>query len=324
MYSKEELNELITKGVGNLKCDEEAARLYDPVRYMLSIGGKRLRPLLTLMACNIFSDKPEEALMPAIGLEVFHNFTLVHDDIMDSAKVRRNSPTVHEKWNINQAILSGDVMTFIANEYFASTPPANFMKVFRLYNKTATEVCIGQQMDMEFESRPFVTREEYLRMIELKTAVLLASCLKIGSIIGGASDRDSELMYEFGRNLGLAFQIQDDILDVYGDPAVFGKKTGGDILVNKKTFLLIKAIELATGATEARLKELMSTTDNDPAEKIREVTAIYNDLGVKEIAVSLAGDFIAAAFACFGKVDVSEERKDPLLQLALSMTGREK
>ncbi len=324
MYSKEELNELITKGVGNLKCDEEADRLYAPVRYMLSIGGKRLRPLLTLLACNIFSDKPEESLMPAIGLEVFHNFTLVHDDIMDSAKVRRNSPTVHEKWNTNQAILSGDVMAFVANEYIASSPPAHFMKVFRLYNKTAVEVCIGQQMDMDFEKRPFVNKEEYLRMIELKTAVLLAACLKTGSIIGGASDRDSDLMFEFGRNLGLAFQIQDDILDVYGDPALFGKKTGGDILVNKKTFLLIKALELATGEKEVRLKELMSTTDCDPAEKIREVTAIYNDLGVKEISDRLAAEFIAVAFTYFSNVSASEERKSPLRELALSITGRER
>jgi len=324
MYSKDELNELITKGVGNLKCNEEAARLYDPVRYMLSIGGKRLRPLLTLMACNIFSDKPEEALMPAIGLEVFHNFTLVHDDIMDSAKVRRNSPTVHEKWSLNQAILSGDVMAFIANEYIALTPQPHFMKVFKLYNNTATEVCVGQQMDMDFENRPFVSLEEYLRMIELKTAVLLATCLKAGSLIGGASDRNADLMYEFGRSLGLAFQIQDDILDVYGNPVVFGKKTGGDILVNKKTFLLIKALELATGAREVRLKELMSSTDFNPSEKISEVTSIYNDLGVKEISESLAADFITSAFAYFRNVSVSEVRKGPLLQMALSMTGREK
>jgi geranylgeranyl diphosphate synthase type II len=324
MYSKDELNELITRGVGNLKCEEEAARLYDPVRYMLSIGGKRLRPLLTLMACNIFSDKPEEALMPAIGLEVFHNFTLVHDDIMDSSKMRRNSLTVHEKWSVNQAILSGDVMAFIANDYIAATPPAHFMKVFRLFNKTATEVCIGQQMDMDFENRPFVTRDEYARMIELKTAVLLAACLKTGAIIGGASDRDSELMYEFGRNLGLSFQIQDDILDVYGDPAVFGKKTGGDILVNKKTFLLIKALELATGEKEVRLKELISTKDCDPAEKIREVTAIFNDLGVREISETLANDYISGAFNHLSNVNASIDRKAPLQELARSMTGRKK
>ena len=242
MYSKEELNELITRGIANISSTDEAVRLYEPVRYMLSIGGKRLRPLLTMMACNIFSDKPEEALMPAIGLEVFHNFTLVHDDIMDGATVRRSSPTVHEKWNINQAILSGDVMAFVANDYIADTPQPSFLKVFKLYNKTATEVCIGQQLDMDFEKRPFVSREEYLRMIELKTAVLIAACLKAGSLIGGASDRDADLMYEFGRKLGLAFQIQDDILDVYGDPAVFGKKIGGDILVNKKTFLDRKSV----------------------------------------------------------------------------------
>ena len=324
MYSKDELNKLITSGIANISCNDEAARLYEPVRYMLSIGGKRLRPLLTMMACNIFSDKPEEALMPAIGLEVFHNFTLVHDDIMDCATVRRNSPTVHKKWNINQAILSGDVMAFIANDYISATPQPYFLKVFKLYNTTATEVCVGQQMDMDFEKIPFVSREEYLRMIELKTAVLLAACLKAGSLIGGASDRDADLMYEFGRNLGLAFQIQDDILDVYGDPAIFGKKIGGDILINKKTFLLVKALELATGNRERQLKDLITATEYDGDEKVEAVTSIYNQLGIKEIAENLAGEFIKSAFAYFGNVSAKEERKEPLLQLALSMTGRDR
>jgi len=324
MYSKEELNNLITKGIGSLSFDEEGARLYEPARYILSMGGKRLRPLLTLMACNIFSDNPENALMPAVGLEVFHNFTLVHDDIMDCAPVRRNLPTVHEKWNTNQAILSGDAMAFIANEYIAETPPAQFMKVFKLYNATAIEVCVGQQMDMDFVNRQYVSDKEYVRMIELKTAVLLAACLKAGSIIGGASDRDAALMYEFGRNLGLAFQIQDDILDVYGDPDVFGKKTGGDILVNKKTYLLIKSLELATGDTEVRLKELLAMKDFDPDEKISKVKDVYNILGIKEMSERLADEFIRDAFSYFNKVDAPAERKEILLQLAMSLTGRDK
>jgi geranylgeranyl diphosphate synthase, type II len=296
MYSKDELNELINRAVGNVTCSEEAERLYAPVRYILSLGGKRLRPLVTLMSCNIFSDRAEEALMPAVGLEIFHNFTLVHDDIMDNAPVRRKSPTVHEKWNSNQAILSGDVMAFIANEYMAATPPASFQKVFKLYNRTAIEVCIGQQMDMDFEMRQYVSRDEYLRMIELKTAVLLAACMKCGAIIGGASDRDSDLMYQFGRNLGLAFQIQDDILDVYGDPALFGKKIGGDIVENKKTFLLIKALELARGDEGQKLTAILNRKEFVREEKISEVIKIYDTLGIKSISENLAGEYISKAF----------------------------
>lgn len=324
MYSKDELNELINRAVGNITCSEEAERLYAPVRYILSLGGKRLRPLVTLMSCNVFSDRAEEALMPAVGLEIFHNFTLVHDDIMDNAPVRRKSPTVHEKWNANQAILSGDVMAFIANEYMAATPPATFHKVFKLYNRTAVEVCIGQQMDMDFEKRQYVSRDEYLRMIELKTAVLLAACMKCGAIIGGASDRDSDLMYQFGRNLGLAFQIQDDILDVYGDPALFGKKIGGDIVENKKTFLLIKALELSKGDTGQRLNALLGSPETDPEVKIRAVTAIYDELGVKEISENLAAEFINKAFGYYESVSATTERKEPLMQLAAAMTGRDR
>jgi geranylgeranyl diphosphate synthase, type II len=322
MYTKEELGELINRAVGSISCTDEASVLFEPVRYIMSAGGKRLRPLLTLMSCNIFSEKPEEALMPSIGLEIFHNFTLVHDDIMDNAALRRNAPTVHEKWNVNQAILSGDVMAFVANEYMAATPAACFMKVFRLYNRTAIEVCTGQQMDMDFEKRPFVPLDEYLRMIELKTAVLIAACLKTGAIIGGASDRDADLMYEFGRNLGLAFQIQDDILDVYGDPIVFGKKAGGDIVENKKTFLLIKALELARGDEGQKLTAILNRKEFVREEKISEVIKIYDTLGIKSISENLAGEYISKAFGFFGDVAASDERKEALLHLASEMAWR--
>ncbi|MBE0677054.1 MAG: polyprenyl synthetase family protein, partial [Bacteroidales bacterium] len=281
MYSKEELSELINRGMTSLSFDDEAERLIEPVRYILSLGGKRLRPLMTLMSCNIFSDNPEEALMPAIGLEVFHNFTLVHDDIMDNAPLRRGKPTVHARWNSNQAVLSGDAMAFIANECMAQAPKESFMKVFRLYNQTAIQVCIGQQMDMDFEQRSHVSLNEYLRMVELKTAVLVAACMKTGALIGGASDTDAGRMYEFGRSLGLAFQIQDDILDVYGDAALFGKATGGDIVSNKKTFLLIRALELSTGDINRRLHELVAMKEFDPEEKVRAVKEIYDTLGIK-------------------------------------------
>jgi len=324
MYTKEDLSDLISKAITGLPYNSEAEKLIEPVKYILSMGGKRLRPLLTLMSCNMFSDKPEEALMPAIGLEVFHNFTLVHDDIMDNADVRRNLPTVHRKWDVNQAILSGDVMAFIANECIAQSPLHALPKVLRLYNRTATEVCIGQQMDMDFEKTAFVTREQYLRMVELKTAVLIAACLKTGAVIGGASDRDAEMLYESGRNLGLAFQIQDDILDVYSDSKRFGKATGGDIVSNKKTYLLVKAMEMSAGSVKKRLNDLLAMKEFDPAEKIREVTIIYDFLGIKEISEKLAASYIGKSFGYLNEISVKSERREVILQMAESLIGRDK
>ncbi len=322
MYTKEELNDLISKAIVSLSFDEESERLMEPVRYILTLGGKRLRPLMALMACNIFGDNTEDALMPALGLEVFHNFTLVHDDIMDKAAIRRNKPTIHEKWNVNQAILSGDAMVFIANNCLARTPEAHFMKVFSLFNRTALEVCTGQQIDMEFERRSLVGRDEYMRMVELKTAVLIAASLKTGAIIGGGEDREASLMYEFGRNLGLAFQIQDDILDVYSDSAIFGKSTGGDIVTNKKTYLLVKAFELANSQQSARLKEQLSLKEFDRDEKIAAVKSVYDETGAKENAESLANEYINKAFEKFSMVSVPEERKEQLFNLASGLIGR--
>ena len=264
MYNQAELKNLVDEAIINLSYDAEAGKLIDPVKYILSIGGKRLRPVLALMACNLFIDKIDEAIMHATGLEVFHNFTLVHDDIMDHALVRRNFPTVHSKWNINQAVLSGDVMAFIANDCFLQTPPLYMSKVFRVFNKVAIEVCVGQQLDIDFEKATIVSQDEYLRMIELKTALLLGASVKIGAIIGGADNKDSELLYEFGRNLGLAFQIQDDLLDIYGDVNVFGKMPGGDIVSNKKTFLLVKALEIASGDQLKQLHDQFEIKEFDP------------------------------------------------------------
>jgi geranylgeranyl diphosphate synthase, type II len=324
MYNHTELKELVDKAIMNLSFDTEAEKLVDPVKYVLSIGGKRIRPVLALMACNLFNDKIDDAVMPATGLEVFHNFTLVHDDIMDQATVRRSLPTVHSKWNVNQAVLSGDVMAFIANDCFLQTPNWCLQKVFRIFNKTAIEVCIGQQLDIDFEKSVVVSEEEYMRMIELKTAVLLATSAKIGAIIGGAEEKDCELMYEYGRNLGLAFQIQDDFLDTYGDVRVFGKTTGGDIIANKKTFLLVKALEIASPGQLKQFHELLGKKEFDPAEKVRKVTELYDELNIRNITESLANDYINCAFKMLESTRVVKERKTELEQIAGSLAGRKK
>ncbi|HVN58344.1 MAG TPA: polyprenyl synthetase family protein [Bacteroidales bacterium] len=324
MYSQAELKELVEKAIANLAISTEAEKLTAPVKYILSIGGKRLRPVLALMSCNLFRDKIDEAVLPATGLEVFHNFTLVHDDIMDQAPVRRNLPTVHIRWNLNQAILSGDVMAFIANECFLQTPPASLARVFKAYNRAAVDVCIGQQLDMDFEKAAVVGHSEYLRMIEMKTASLIAASAKVGAIIGEAPEKDCDHMFEFGRNLGLAFQIQDDLLDVYGDAGVFGKASGGDIVSNKKTFLLLRALELSTGNTRKALEEQITEKNPDPAAKIRKVTEIYDSLNIREIAEQLANEYISGSLGHLEKVSADPERKKELTLLANSLIGRNK
>ena len=324
MYNYAQLKKLVNKAILNLSYNTEAEKLIDPVKYILSIGGKRLRPVLALMACNLFSDTIDKAVMPATGLEVFHNFTLVHDDIMDQAPVRRNYPTVHNKWNVNQAVLSGDVMVFIANECFLQSPPRCLLKVFRVYNKAAIEVCAGQQLDIDFEKATILSQDEYLRMIELKTAVLLAASVKIGAIIGGAEDKDSEIIYEFGRNLGFAFQIQDDLLDIYGDVKVFGKIPGGDIVSNKKTFLLVKAMEIASGDQFKQLHEQFSMKEFDPDIKVKKVIEIYNQLNIRAVTEAVATDYINKAFNLLERVGIVKERKEELEKVASSLIGRNK
>jgi len=322
MYNHSELKEVVDRALINLSYTPDAPRLIDPVRYVLSKGGKRLRPVMALMSCNLFTDTIDDAILPAAGLEVFHNFTLVHDDIMDQAPVRRGLPTVHQKWNANQAILSGDVMAFIANECILQAPPSYLLKVFRVYNKAAVEVCAGQQIDIEFEKAAIVREDEYIRMIELKTAVLLAASVKIGAIIAGADDKDSDLLYEFGKNLGLAFQIQDDLLDVWGDVKIFGKTSGGDIVANKKTLPLVKAMDQAKGSQLKHLQKLFSSTDTDPETKIKEVISIYNELNIKDTTEILAYDYINKAFGFLQKVSVDESRKKEMTDLAISLIGR--
>ena len=324
MYSQPELKELVERAIVNLSFSEEAEKLTSPVRYILSIGGKRLRPVITLMSCNLFKDKIDDAILPAAGIEVFHNFTLMHDDIMDKASVRRNLPTVHSKWNVNQAILSGDVMAFIANDCFLQTPSGIILKVFKVYNKAAVDVCIGQQLDMDFEKVSIVSHEEYLQMIELKTAVLIAASARIGAMIGEAGEKDSDLLYEFGKNLGLAFQIQDDLLDVYGDVNVFGKISGGDIVTNKKTFLLIKALEVATGSTLKKLQEQVLAKEFDPESKIKTVMDIFDQLNIRSITANLANEYITMSLNLLEKVSAGKEKKVELFQMATSLIGRSK
>jgi geranylgeranyl diphosphate synthase type II len=323
MYTQSDLKKLVNKAILNLDYNEKAEKLNDPVRYVLSIGGKRFRPVLSLMACNLFSDKIDDAIIPATGLEIFHNFTLVHDDIMDHAPVRRNVPTVHSKWNINQAVLSGDVMAFIANECFLQTPPRHLLKVFKVFNKAAIEVCVGQQLDIDFEKSAVVSEEEYLEMIELKTAALLAASAKIGAIIGGADDKESDLLYEFGRNLGLAFQIQDDLLDIYGDTKVFGKIMGGDIISNKKTFLLVKALELASVEQSRQLHEQFALKEFDADAKVKKVTGIYDQLNIKNISEKLANDYINTSLNLLERTGAKKERKAELAGFASSLIGRD-
>jgi geranylgeranyl diphosphate synthase type II len=323
MFTQSELKKMVNKAILNLSYNEEAEKLNDPVKYILSIGGKRLRPVLALMACNLYSDQIDDAVIPATGIEVFHNFTLVHDDIMDQAPVRRNLPTVHHKWNLNQAVLSGDVMVFIANECFLQTPSKYLLKVFKVFNKAAVEVCVGQQLDIDFEKAAIVSHEEYIRMIELKTAALLAASAKIGAILGGADDRDSELLYDFGRNLGIAFQIQDDLLDIYGDIKVFGKIMGGDIISNKKTFMLVKALELASVEQARQLHEQFSLKEFDPDVKVKKVVELYEQMNIKTISENLANEYITTAFSLLEKLKATKERKTELISIANSLIGRE-
>jgi geranylgeranyl diphosphate synthase type II len=324
MYTQPELKKIVDTALINLAINTESQRLIDPVKYVLSMGGKRLRPVIALMACNLFSDKIDPAIIPVSGLEVFHNFTLVHDDIMDNANVRRGFATVHNKWNLNQAILSGDVMAFITNECFLQSPPEILQKIFRIFNKAAIEVCIGQQIDMDFEKASIVTQEEYLRMIELKTAVLIAASAKIGAIFGGADDKNAEILYEYGRNLGLAFQIQDDILDTYGDMKIFGKTAGGDILAGKKTFLYVKAMEIGSQEQKKRLQDLYLVETSDPLKKIKDVTEIFDHLKIRRISEDLVGDYIGIASGFIGKAAAPHERKEELLLLTGSLVKRDR
>jgi len=324
MKSFNEITRLVTSELEQLNWNKEPRGLYEPIGYVLSLGGKRIRPALTLMACNLFSEDVQPAIQPALGLEIFHNFTLLHDDIMDKADVRRGQQTVHKKWDDNTAILSGDVMQIASYQFIAKTPIKYLKPVLDLFSQTAAEICEGQQYDVDFEQREVVKGEEYLEMIRLKTAVLLGCALKTGAWIGGAGEEDAQNLYDFGINIGLAFQLKDDLLDVYGDEATFGKKIGGDILCNKKTYLLIHALELAKGTDASELQMWLKINDPQKAnEKIKGITLLYDKLGVKAICEDKMQFFYSKAIANLEKVSVLENNKQELRNLAEKLMFRQ-
>ena len=317
MKTFNEISQILSTELSQINWSKEPRGLYEPIGYVLSMGGKRIRPVLTLMACNLFSDDLQPAVNSALGLEIFHNFTLLHDDIMDKADVRRGQPTVHKKWDDNTAILSGDVMQISAYQFMAQTPAAQLKRSLDLFSCTAAEICEGQQYDVEFEHRDRVEADEYLEMIRLKTAVLLGASLQIGAWIGGAEDEDAQLLYDFGINIGLAFQLKDDLLDVYGDAATFGKKIGGDILCNKKTYMLIHALENAQGNDAEELNYWLAVSDSNLSEnKILAVTSLYNKLGVKQICEDKMQFFYSKAVANLEKVSILENKKEELRKIA--------
>ncbi len=324
MYSSKDIQDILNQKFSEVKWVCEPIGLYAPISYVLSLGGKRVRPTLALMATNLFSDNIIDALNLAIGVEVYHNFTLLHDDIMDKAPLRRNKPTVHIKWNENTAILSGDAMLIKAYEYVGKVSPENLSKVLPIFSKTALEVCEGQQMDMDFEDRTAVSEDEYLEMIRLKTAVLLAGSLKMGALIGGANEDDAKYLYDFGINIGLAFQLMDDLLDVYGNPESFGKQIGGDILCNKKTYLLINAINESDDSQKDALDYwLQQDGAENPHAKIQAVKELYNQIGVKNLCEQKMEQYYEAAMNCLSKVSVSQEKKYNLTTLAQQLMYRE-
>ena len=317
-----EVTDIVSAEIEKLDWTMQPAGLYEPIAYVLALGGKRIRPALTLMACNLFSDEIDNAVAPALGIEVFHNFTLLHDDIMDRADIRRGRPTVHKKWNDNTAILSGDVMQIAAYQLIAQTPAEHLKAVLDLFSTTAKEICEGQQYDVDFENRDEVLADEYLEMIRLKTAVLLACALKTGAIIGGATTNDANELYQFGINLGLAFQLKDDLLDVYGNEATFGKKIGGDILCNKKTFMLINALKLAKGDDFEKLSNYLKKSFQQPEDKIKLVTEMYNKLSVKKICEDKMIFYFDKAVANLDKIQVNEAKKHELRNLATKLLDR--
>ncbi|MBS1525864.1 MAG: polyprenyl synthetase family protein [Bacteroidetes bacterium] len=323
MTSLNDLQTKINDEVNKLSFPLRPANLYEPIKYILSIGGKRMRPALLLMACDAFNGDINKAIKPALAIEVFHNFTLMHDDIMDNAPLRRGKATVHEKWNQNVGILSGDVMLVESYKLMMQVGDKLLRPVLNIFNETAVGVCEGQQTDMEFETRNDVHIEEYINMIRQKTAVLLGGALKIGGLIGGANDHNATLLQTFGEQLGIAFQLQDDILDVYGNPEKFGKQVGGDILSNKKTYLLIKALELANGEQSAELKNWFSGSHSNPKQKVEAVTSIYDQLNIRHHAREAMNSYADHAFQALESVNMPAQSKTYLRGFADSLMIRE-
>lgn len=314
--------EIISNHFNTLIVNEEPANLYEPIKYILSLGGKRMRPVLTLMATEVFDADCKKSLAAATAVEVFHNFSLIHDDIMDDAPLRRGNETVHEKWNINTGILSGDAMLILAYQYFEQYEPNIFQELAKLFSKTALEVCEGQQYDVDFETREDVTIPEYLKMIEYKTAVLVGASMKMGAIVAQTSEENKNLIYDFGLNLGIAFQLQDDYLDAFGNPETFGKQVGGDIIENKKTYLYLKAMEFAKPEEKEQLLHLFSIQPNDNTEKINSVKEIFNNTGASQETKNAIEKFTLKAFETLEKMDIKDSKKAVLKAFGEKLMSR--
>lgn len=320
----EKFQAALNETIESLEIGNEPKELYDPIKYMLSLGGKRMRPLLTLLAYDLIGKDWESAIRPALAIEVFHNFTLIHDDIMDEAPLRRGKPTVYKKWDKNIAILSGDAMLVKGYDLLLESESTNISYILRLFNKCAVEVCEGQQLDMNFESIDKVSEEDYINMIRLKTAVLLGFSLELGGLLGGMSNDEAIKLRQFGINMGIGFQLKDDILDVYGDQAKFGKQVGGDIISNKKTYLLIKALELVKGPQKTELDHLLSQKEFVPEEKVAAVKEIYNSVGIKVLAEAKMNQYFDVAFEDLEQLNVEPEKLSGLKTFAKLLINRER
>ena len=323
MYTSDELLKKVNEALEALTYDRQPMSLYEPIRYVLSLGGKRVRPVLMMLAYNLFREDPERIMTQAIGLETYHNFTLLHDDLMDHADMRRGHETVHKRWNPNQAILSGDTMLLQAFERIEACEVDKVKEVFATFLQTTYEIGEGQQLDVEFETRNDVTEDEYIEMIRLKTSVLLACAVKIGAILAGASVEDQHNLYKFGEQIGLAFQLQDDLLDVYGDPKVFGKNIGGDITSNKKTYMLINAVNRADEAQRQELMGWINAETFDRDEKVKAVTALYDQIGIRQLCEQKMEACYAEAQRYLAQVSVAEDRKAELKAYAAAMMKRQ-
>lgn len=317
-----ELLPLIEKEIAQLPLGTSPKSLYEPIRYIMKLGGKRLRPMLTCIAYSMYRNNVEDIIRYAAAIEAFHNFTLMHDDIMDQAPLRRGKPTVHEKFNANTAILSGDVMLVKVYDLFLTLPPNQLPEVLALFNRTASEVCEGQQLDMDFETKSRVTEQQYLEMIRLKTAVLLGFSLELGALLAGASAADRQALYDFGVNVGIGFQLMDDVLDVYGDQSKFGKQVGGDIVSNKKTFLLVKALERTRGPQRASLQKWLAAKKFDKRKKVKAVTALYDAVGIRELSEQKAHSYFEQGYRQLESIDNSN--KELLRAFAEDLAKRQK
>ena len=322
MHSIYQYQEFISDYLESEYHDKQPHNLYHPIHYILGLGGKRMRPVLTLMSAEVFDTDYKKALPAALAVEVFHNFSLVHDDIMDDAPLRRGNETVHEKWNLNTAILSGDAMLILAYQYFEKYNSDIFRKLAQLFSKTALEVCEGQQYDVDFETRDDVTIPEYLKMIEYKTAVLVAAAMKMGAIVAETSEENADLIYDFGLNLGLAFQLQDDYLDAFGNPETFGKQVGGDIIENKKTYLYLKAMEFSNENQKEQLLHLFSIHPSDNSDKIETIKEIFNSTGASKATQQAIQDYTLKAFATLQKISIDNEKKEKLQSFGENLMGR--